>query len=544
MRSPPTRRRRAREPAPPEMSPQPALSSDAASSRRDIERELHAFCARHYSDPLGFVLHAYPWPINGEPGPDTWQCEVLAEIGCQVRERKYDGVTSVLPIRVAISSGHGTGKTALFAFLVDWIMSTRRNAHGTVTAGTNEQLQNKTWARIREWTARCMTRRWFEINSTVMYRKGFRATWFCTPQSCAPENSEAFAGQHAKGSTSFYIVDEGPAVVGTVWDVMEGGLTDEPMIFVGGNPTQNTGRFYEICHGRSRDLWHPRIIDARTCRLPNHALIAQWLELHGEDSDFVRVRVRGLPPRASSLQFIDQDRVYAAQRRAQVVVLPDEPLVCGMDVSGGGSAFNVVRFRRGADARTIPPIRVPGTDTKEDRSAFLAVLATVLRDRTPERRVTQMFVDAAYGAPYVERLSAMGFRNVQEVSFGSTVTPHKALKPTPRDVPDLVPFNMRAYMWQKMKDWLATAAIDPKDDRLAADLVGPGFHLTKKDELVLEAKASMQERGVASPDDGDALALTWAAPVLQGWKTAAQTRRGRFAERAGSSDGGRLGWLK
>lgn len=37
--------------------------------------------------------------------------------------------------------------------------------------------------------------------------------------------------------------------------------------------------------------------------------IAEWVTDYGEDSDFVRVRVRGLPPVASDLHFIDSTRV-------------------------------------------------------------------------------------------------------------------------------------------------------------------------------------------------------------------------------------------
>jgi hypothetical protein len=51
---------------------------------------------------------------------------------------------------------------------------------------------------------------------------------------------------------------------------------------------------------------------------------------------------------------------------------------------------------------------------------------------------------------------------------------------------------------------------------LEADLTGPGFHLDRRDRLVLESKESMAKRGVASPDDGDALSLTFAQPG--GWE--------------------------
>ena len=43
-----------------------------------------------------------------------------------------------------------------------------------------------------------MTAHWFEINTARFYRKGERESWFCAPQSCKEENSEAFAGQHAE----------------------------------------------------------------------------------------------------------------------------------------------------------------------------------------------------------------------------------------------------------------------------------------------------------------------------------------------------------
>jgi hypothetical protein len=98
----------------------------------------------------------------------------------------------------------------------------------------------------------------------------------------------------------------------------------------------------------------------------------------------------------------------------------------------------------------------------------------------------------------------LGYDNVVEVNFGG--------KP-----PDIHQLNMRAYMWNAMKEWLPRGAIDKNEERLEVDLTGPGWHLNKSNQLVLESKEDMQKRGVSSPDDGDALALTFAqvvAPVL------------------------------
>lgn len=475
------------------------------NSPQTFEDELHEEVASYYDDPLGFVLFAYPWGEPGSlaehPGPDAWQLEFLTKLGQQVKARKFDGTIPVGPIRMAISSGHGIGKSVVVAWLVNWIMSTRPHARGTITANTFTQLQTRTWASIQRWTKLCITGHWFVIGGEKIYHPAYKESWFCSAQSCREENSEAFAGQHAADSTSFYIFDEDSAVPDIIHDVAEGGLTDgEPMIFLFGNPTRSSGSFHRACFGSMRDRWLSTIVDSRTCRFTNKAQIEEWIRDYGEDSDFVRVRVRGLPPRASELQFIDQDRIWAAQQRPDPVVFADEPLVAGVDFSGGGAAWNVVRFRRGADARSMPAIRVPGEHTRNDRSAFLAVLTEVLKETTASKRVSMMFCDGAFGAPYVERLRSMGFKNVVEVNFGAAS-------------PDRHQANLRAFMWNKLKDWLASAAIPKDDTKLETDLIAPGYHLNRSDQLVIEAKENMQKRGVDSPDDADALALTFAASV-------------------------------
>jgi hypothetical protein len=108
-------------------------------------------------------------------------------------------------------------------------------------------------------------------------------------------------------------------------------------------------------------------------------------------------------------------------------------------------------------------------------------------------------VDSAFGAPVVERLHALGFRNVHEISFGGPSRDrHQA--------------NMRAYMWFRLKEWLGKGAI-PDEEGLANQLAGPGYHINTGGKLVIESKAKMAKRGVASPDDADALALTFACRV-------------------------------
>ena len=86
-----------------------------------------------------------------------------------MQERAFDGHTPVSPIRRAVASGHGIGKSALTAWIVLWLMSTRPDSRGTVTANTYLQLETKTWAAIQKWLKLCLTAHWFVCMSGVNY---------------------------------------------------------------------------------------------------------------------------------------------------------------------------------------------------------------------------------------------------------------------------------------------------------------------------------------------------------------------------------------
>ena len=72
--------------------------------------------------------------------------------------------------------------------------------------------------------------------------------------------------------------------------------------------------------------------------------------------------------------------------------------------------------------------------------------------------------------------------------------------------------NKRAEMWGYMKEWCKVGCL-PDDRDLRADLTNVEYGYDKSDAILLERKRDMRRRGLASPDDGDALALTFAYPV-------------------------------
>jgi hypothetical protein len=481
-----------------------------------LVEEIGAFAL----DPLGFVLFAFPWGEPGTPladatGPRQWQRELLAELGLRLRQGYQIG--GLVPILMARASGHGVGKSAVAAWVILWGLSTMPNARVVVTANTDSQLRTKTWPEVTKWLRLMINRDWFKATATAVFSVDAQRErlWRADAIPWSEENTEAFAGLHNKGRRVILIFDEASAISEKIWEVSEGALTDEDTEIIWlafGNPTRNSGRFRE-CFGRFRHRWEHAHIDSRTVEGTNKAQLDQWVLDYGEDSDFVRVRVRGVFPQAGSMQFISSELVEAAASADRIPPYTrDEPLIMGVDVARFGYDASVIRFRRGRNAREIPPIKLHGADTME--------LAARIADESRRYRVEAIFIDGGgVGGGVVDRCRQIGLR-VTEVQFGAK----SDRAPVGQD--RAIGFaNKRAEIWGAMRDWLPSGTID-NDPELIADLTGVeyGYALRDgRDAIQLERKEDMKRRGLPSPDNGDALALTFAYPVVA--STVARSRR-------------------
>ncbi len=467
----------------------------------DIDIELADELTQFYDDPYGFVLFAFPWgetgtSLHGFSGPDNWQKDVLNDIGEAVKERKFNGVDPVAPVQVAVSSGHGIGKSALSAWLMLWVMSTRPHSKGVVTANTGEQLKTKTMSELTKWKSLCITGHWFEKSAKALVHRAYPETWRVDAQTCREENSEAFAGLHCADSTPWYLFDEASAVPDKIWEVAKGGLTDgEPMHIAFGNPTRNTGEFHN-CFRQNNHRWITRSIDSRTAKMTNKALIQEWIDDYGEDSDFVRVRVRGVFPKGGDMQFIPSDVVYEARKRGSGMYLGTDPLICGIDIARGGDDDCMIQFRRGKDAISEKTYKITGEKSR-DSMKVISLLVMILDRHKPD--VT--FIDSTgLGGPIGDRLRQLGY-HVIDVGFGEKAADSKHYK------------NRTAEMGARCRQWILDGGSIPDDDQLELELISRDFAHNDIDQLVLERKKDMKKRLGVSPDWADALYLTHAEPV-------------------------------
>lgn len=475
----------------------------------DLIIELASFS----SDPLGFAYYAFEWgqgELSKHPGLEPWQEDVLLRLGHGVIsiQEAIAEAQSVEPIQLARTSGHGIGKSALVAIIIWWAIATFEDTKGVITANTENQLKTKTWAEVAKWHRRFIGRDLFKFTATSIFSvdPAHEKTWRIDMVAWSERNTEAFAGLHNEGKRILIVFDEASAIPDIIWEVTEGALTDERTQIIWlcfGNPTRNKGRFRECFEGgRFSHRWDFDAIDSRTVRFTNKEQIARWIADYGEDSDFVRIRVRGCFPRVDASSFIPYDLAREAIGRE---VLPQQSaaLVLGVDVGRFGDDPSVIYPRRGRDASSILPIILPGFSTME---VAARVAAEFLR-----LRATVCMVDSGgVGGGVVDRLVQLRIP-VLAVDFGSKASGH--------DSGGVRYANKRAEIWGAVRDFLSTGSIPEmktgEHTTLLDELVGPNYGLNRAEEILLESKKDMRSRGVPSPNAADALACTFAFPSYE-----------------------------
>lgn len=448
-------------------------------------------------DPLRWVIFSFPWG-SGElekfTGPEEWQKKVLEDI--------RDGLVSAEEaIRIARASGHGIGKSCLVAWIILWSLSTFEDTRGIVTANTENQLKTKTWAELSKWYHMFIAKHWFVMTATALYSADpeHERTWRIDMLPWSENKTEAFAGMHNKGKRIVVIFDEASAIPNSIWEVTEGALTDEGteiLWIVFGNPTRNDGAFRE-CFTKFAHRWSTAQIDSRHVTITNKEQIDKWITDYGDDSDFVRVRVRGEFPNVSDRQFIPSSYVQMARgRHLRENEYIFAPKIIGVDPAWSGEDETVIVLRQGNYARIIARYRRMEDDFK------VAGYVAKLED---EEKASAVFIDLGYGTG-IKSAGLQFKRNWVLIPFGgASGDPGFA--------------NKRAQMWNDMKTWLKDGGAIPDDPTLAAELIGPEYYVVptgpRAGKIVLESKADMKKRGIGSPNIADALALTFAYPVME-----------------------------
>ncbi len=202
--------------------------------------------------------------------------------------------------------------------------------------------------------------------------------------------------------------------------------------------------------------------------------------------------------------FIKSGEVLAARKAAIEGI---GPLILGVDPARFGDDRFSIAWRKGRKVQKIE------SKSKLDNVAGANWVKQIIDADKPDA----VFIDvggvgagvfdilAGWGGIYEEVCIAVNFGG--EPQEPETIMPDGSKRPGPR--------NRRAEMWSRSRDWLREdgGADIPDTDALQADACGPGYHYDSNQRLLIESKEHMRQRGLRSPDEWDAVVLTFAAPV-------------------------------
>ena len=499
-------------PLPPPGMRIPVTQTDLASMRLKGTPmgEIVSDLARFVCDPYGFVMWAFPW---GQPntmladmhGPEQWQKEQLIRIGKQLVEAGAEGCV----IQEDVASGHGVGKSALVSWLILWAVSTLEDTRGVVTANTDSQLRTKTWAELAKWHSLFLAKDLFKLTATrigIANDDKREIYWRIDQVPWSKENTEAFAGLHNQGKRILLIFDEASAIDDKIWEVAEGALTDARTQIIWcryGNPTRTSGAFFRNCTQGKRNTYTR--VDSRTVSFSNKKQIQAWVDEYGEDSDFVRVRVRGMFPRAGYANFISPELVNAArQRKLDPITYRAHQKVLSVDPARFGDDFSVMTLRQGL--RVYWQMALSGFDGPDLAARIFEVVRNQGRvegvNVEPGGIACITYDAIGNGADLDSALRRMvGLPPCIAVQWGQPAKDDKQY------------FNQRSECWGKMRDFLEHGAI-PDDDDLANELSSLDYGYDARFRIQLQSKRDLKKAGVKSPDRADSLALSFIPELI------------------------------
>ena len=456
--------------------------------------------ARCKLDPLLWAETAWDWGHGDLKGKDIrhWQADIMDVIAKHLAnpKRRYQ------PLKISVSSGHGIGKSAQMGMVSNWAMSCWPGARVVITANTEGQLRTKTSPEIGKWFSTSISAALFDIDTlSIRARQETKEmAWSMDFTPWSEHNTEAFAGLHNEGRIIVLMMDEASGIPPKIWEVAEGALTDENTVIIWiafGNPTQTTGEFRNtfkrIGKDGKRSEWVTRQISSLDVEGTNKTYLQGLVDKYGWNSDRVKVRVRGVFPSSSSRQLIPTHKVDAAfGRHLRKSEYEFAPVILTCDPAWTGDDDLIIAKRQGLHFEILDTI------PKNDNDIFIANKIARYEDKFDADAV---FIDLGYGTGIASAGRTMG-RDWRLVNFADAADTKGE-------------FNKRASMWGHIETWLDEGGALPPDAELYDDLIGVETLPTMNGALKLLGKEDMKKLQLASPNKGDALALSFAYPVTK-----------------------------
>lgn len=300
------------------------------------------------------------------------------------------------------------------------------------------------------------------------------------------DNPDSLRGVYFDG----VVLDEPAQIDPTLWpEILRPALADRMgwAVFVGTPKGRNA--FYKVWReAQKAEDWFTMMLKASETGLLPEGELQAARNVMTEQQFNQEFECSFYEPDVS--QFITNAEVDAATAR-WTPQSQSRPVIFGVDVARFGDDRSVLLIRNVDHVMQIHTWR--GLDTMQT--------AAKVAQKAEEFRPDAIFVDGAgVGGGVVDRLKGLNFKCF-DVNAGSRATDDRRY------------INRRAEMWGVMREWLRDRGGIPDMPDLVDDILSPLYKFDASNRIQLEKKEDMKSRGLPSPDVGDALAMTFAAPV-------------------------------
>jgi len=422
-------------------------------------------------------------------------------------------------IGINIPAGMGTGKDFWVSLMIVHLLSVfpiekGQSPHALATANTSKQLKNVLWRQLSvipsmskkdPKTGKPMIFNFediFTCHSEKFFRKELEGkSFFCeavtvNPYASSDEQARALTGRHAP--YMYIIIDEAAGVPDPVFSNLEGTLTGKiNLILMIYNPIKSRGYPIQACEDTKRWLtlnWNAEetFFDDPDLDIPLQKNVKSLLDTYGRDSNAYRIRALGQPPIMGNDMFFPWDWVQGAVDKG-LDPMKDDVTVMGVDPAAGGDN-SVIVVRQGQRIVDIQRF------TEPDTMKFAERVAKAYYQWEP---ITINIDTIGVGQGVYDRLGPSGFKLPV---YSADVRRNSSNKRKWKLVRD--------ELWSELRERFRLGEIEVPDDHALLDQLGS---IKVRDYsatgiVKIPSKAQMKRDIGYSPDEADALCLTYAIP--------------------------------
>lgn len=422
---------------------------------------------------------------------------------------------------ISVSSGHGIGKSASIAWMLLNFLFRFRNSNIACTAPSKEQMFDVLWKEVTLWLSRMKSQfiaNFFKVTSDRIYVPGDNdddRTWFARAKTAKKDNPEALAGIHS--DNVLFLVDEASGVHDKIFEAGLGALTNENYVFIMiSNFTRGSGYFWQSqAHHQIKHTYQRMSFSSEDSPVVDSGYCSKMLmrSKGDRDNDLYRVRVLGLPPKEGDLE----DSEYFPLIKASTLNLKSkqissvninlglqkwdpEQTIMGIDPSKAGKNRSVWLLRDNFRAEVVAK-----EETSSDLSAARKTWAILdYYNLIGCRIVIDNFGAGANLSQKIIEISGMP-------KFSNFLHPINVGDDLSNPVLKTKYLNLRAYYYDLMAQWLQKGGELVKDEEMLDKMSSLLYKFVgkKEDTMAMINKKAMIKMGFESPDEWDALMLTF-----------------------------------